>query len=225
MMTMTNTRTIEAGLTPAVLEETRAVLRSGGVIAMPTESFYALGVSPLDAGALARLTRIKGREDGKPILILVADRASLGDFVSGVPPSADLLMQAFWPGPLTIVLPACSGLPDMLTAGTGTIGVRQPDHRGLVHLLREVGPLTGTSANRSGAPPAQSAAEVQVAVGGEIDVILDGGRTAGGLASTVVTTVGTVRVLREGRIPREKIVEVLARSGFGLSSQGSEPNL
>jgi L-threonylcarbamoyladenylate synthase len=105
----------------------------------------------------------------------------------------------------------------VLTGGTGTIGVRQPDHPALLHLLDEVGPLTGTSANRSGAPPAQSAAEVQVSVGGELDLILDGGRTPGGLVSTVVTTVGTVRVLREGRIPREKIVEVLAQSGIGLS--------
>jgi L-threonylcarbamoyladenylate synthase len=200
-----------------VLDETNRVLQTGGVIALPTETFYALGASPFDATGVERIARIKGRADRKPILILIAQQDTLAKVAESVPKAAEILMQRFWPGPLTIVLPAARSMSAALTGGTGTIGVRRPSYPPLERLLRAVGPVTGTSANRSGVPAARTAGEVQQTLGDEIDLILDGGTTSGGLPSTVVSVVGTVRVLREGRIGREALIAALATVGIGLA--------
>lgn len=194
------------------------VIRRGGVVAIPTESFYAVGASPFDEAAVRRVGRMKGRAQGKPLLVLIAESAQLEGIVAEVTEGAAVLMQRFWPGPLTIVFPAASDLPEALTLGTGTVGVRQPAYPALVELLRQTGPLTGTSANRSGEPPAQTAEEVQAALGSEVDVILDGGPTAGGLPSTIVQTVGSIRLLREGPIARDRIAAALAEAGLVLAS-------
>jgi L-threonylcarbamoyladenylate synthase len=190
------------------------VLRNGGVIAMPTDSFYALGACVFDEAAVRRVCAIKGRRAHKPILVLIADRTQLPSLVARVPRAAEVLMDRFWPGPLTIVFPAAPRLPAELTAGTGTIGVRQPAHPLLQRLLRETGPLTGTSANRSGAEPARTAQDVAEALGSEVDLIVGGGPSSGSLPSTVVETVGAVRVLREGPIRRAAIEAALAEAGI-----------
>jgi len=106
-----------------VLEEAAAIVRQGGVLAMPTESFYALGASPFHEEAVRRLCRIKGRDERKPLLVLIADLAQLDSLVSDVARGASVLMRQFWPGPLTIIFPAAPSLPVSLTAGTGTVGV------------------------------------------------------------------------------------------------------
>ena len=111
-------------LSPDVLEVITRLVRGHGVLAMPTESYYALGASPFDAGAVQRVCDIKGRSQDNPILVLIGDRRQLTGLVADVPPAAEALMQHFWPGPLTLVLPAVSHLPRVLTAGTGTVGVR-----------------------------------------------------------------------------------------------------
>ncbi|MEK7300671.1 MAG: L-threonylcarbamoyladenylate synthase, partial [Nitrospirota bacterium] len=160
------------------------LVQAGGVLAVPTETFYGLGVNPFDGAAVARLLSIKGRPDGKPILILIGDQAQLQDLVTDVSPAAQVLMEAFWPGPLTLVFPASARLPKSVTAETGTVGVRHSSHASLAKLLRYTGPLTGTSANRSGEPPVQTAAEVERTIGTLVDVIIDGGSTQGGLPST-----------------------------------------
>ena len=204
--------------TSRVYEETARVLRRSGVIAMPTETFYALGASVQDDVALRRVCVIKGRPQGKPLLALIADRAQLTALVDEVTSAATTLMERFWPGPLTLIFPASLLLPEALTAGTGSVGVRQPAHAGLASLLRHVGPLTGTSANRSGEPPARTAEEVQTTLGSEVDLILDGGSTTGGLPSTIVDTVGPLRLLREGPISRQQIEAALSMVGMALGS-------
>jgi L-threonylcarbamoyladenylate synthase len=209
------TRDMRAALTAAGLEEIRGVIERAGVMAMPTETYYALGASPFQEAAVERVVRLKGRPEGMPILVLVAEQSDVGRFVIEIPPIAELLMNRFWPGPLTLVLPAQSSLPTLLTAGSGTVGIRQPSHAGLRMLLGTVGPLTGTSANRSGSPPAQSAKAVQDHLGEAVDIIVDGGRTEGGLPSTVVSVMGQVSVLREGRISRQAIA-------FALKDRGAE---
>lgn len=194
------------------------IIQVGGVIAMPTESFYALGANPLDPAAIRRVWAIKGRPAEKPILVVIADRDQLATFVEAVTPAAEALIEHFWPGPLTVILPAASRVPGALTAGTGTVGVRLTAARVLARLLHAVGPLTGTSANRSGASPARSAEEVQTTLGDDVDLIVDGGSTYGGQPSTVVDAVGPVRVIRDGPISRTQIAAALAGAGLALAS-------
>ncbi|HET8721415.1 MAG TPA: L-threonylcarbamoyladenylate synthase [Nitrospira sp.] len=200
----------------ALSQEVRHVLERGGRVAIPTETFYGLGVNPFDETALQRLSAIKGRPDGKPILVLVSSPRDLALFAEHVPSSAAVLMDLFWPGALTLLFPARSSLPAALTAGTGRVGVRLSSCRPLRVLLERVGPLTGTSANRAGAPPAQTARAVAEAFGADVDVIIDAGSTPGGLPSTIVEADETVRIVREGVISRTAIEEALQARGFSL---------
>lgn len=183
-------------------------------MAVPTESFYALAAGVTDTQAIDRVQAIKGRSGTKPILLLIGDPSHLQGLVASIPMAAEALMKQYWPGPLTLIMPAAGHLPEPLTAGTGTIGVRLPACPLLAPLLQAVGPMTGTSANRSGAPPAETAEEVEAAMGAELDLILNGGRTPGGRPSTIVNTAGPVRLIREGPIPCEDIERVLRPSGI-----------
>lgn len=200
----------------AVFHEIAALVQAGGVVAIPTESSYGLGASPFYTNALERLCRLKGRSDDKPILVLIAEPAQVDLLVREIPPAARLLMEAFWPGPLTIVLPAKASLPAALTAGTGSVGVRCTAYAPLANLLRVTGPLTGTSANRSGDPPAQTAETVQTILGSEIAAILDAGTALSGLPSTVVDARAPVTLIREGPVTRAALMAVLQRSGVQL---------
>lgn len=194
------------------------VIQGGGIAAVPTETYYGLAVNPFDPRAVDRLLAVKGRGDGKPILLLIGDRAQLSALVQEVPPMASPLMDAFWPGPLTLLFAAHPSLPPNLTAGTGTIGVRLSSCLPLVELLQQVGPLTGTSANRSGSPPARTAGEVQELLGDDVDVIVDAGATIGGLPSTVVDARDhPVRVVRDGPISRQMLQNVLQTRGISLT--------
>src|SRR5437879_2431834 len=139
--------------------EAADIVRGGGVIAFPTETFYGLGARPFDARAVQRIVDLKGRAlRTAPILVLIRSRADLHALVSGITPAAERLMEACWPGPVTLIFRAAAAVPSVLTAGTGTIGVRLPGHPDVQRLLEAIGgPLTGTSANRSGQPPAMTA--------------------------------------------------------------------
>jgi L-threonylcarbamoyladenylate synthase len=199
-------------MTETVLRQAAGVVRAGGVIAFPTETFYGLGVTPFDPSAVHRLFQLKGRSTAsRPILVLIRNRTELESLVSEISPSAELLMNACWPGPLTIIFRASPSVPPLVTAGTGTIGLRLSAAALLQRLLEAVdGPLTGTSANRSGALPATTAEEVQASLGLDVDLILNGGRTPGGLPSTVVdTTVQPVRLIRDGALPRSAVLSVV----------------
>ena len=194
------------------LREAADIVRGGGIIAFPTESFYGLGAHPFDARAVQRIVDLKGRSlRDAPILVLIRSRADLESLVLEITPAAERLMEACWPGPLTIVLRASGAVPAALTAGTGTIGVRLPAHPDVQRLLEAVGgPLTGTSANRAGRPPATMAEDVERALGDGVDAILNGGPTPGGLPSTVVdTTVTPPRVIREGRVPTATVRSII----------------
>jgi L-threonylcarbamoyladenylate synthase len=202
-----------------VLEAANRLVSTGGVLAMPTESYYALGVRAWDGEAVHRVCSIKGRRDDKPILVLISDRAQLMQLVSDVPRAAQILMDRFWPGPLTLLFHAVSHLPQELTRGTGTVGVRQPARQDLLHLLHHVGPLTGTSANRTGHSPVRTAEQVLEELGEDVDLILDAGETPGGLPSTLMDITGAIRVLREGPVNRETIQAVLKESGILMPDQ------
>ena len=183
-----------------VIQEAAQVIQGGGVVAVPTESFYGLAVHALDEKAIERLFAVKRRREDNPVLILIPSKEGLSSYVTEVYEKDRKLMERFWPGGLTLVFFAGPILPRSLTAGTGKIGVRLSSHPVPTELARAVGaPITGTSANRSGRPSCSTAEEVMEALGEDIDLILDGGKTPGGKGSTVldVTTDPPV-VLREG---------------------------
>ncbi|MGA7563949.1 MAG: L-threonylcarbamoyladenylate synthase [Desulfobaccales bacterium] len=190
--------------------EARGLLSAGGLLALPTETFYALAVNPFDGAALARLYGVKARPLGNPVLVLISGPEMLPQVALPAPPAYQLLAP-LWPGPLTLILPARPDLPPLLTGGTGAIGVRQPGHILIRRLLAALGfPVTGTSANRSGQPPLATAAAVALEMGEEVDLILDAGPTPGGRPSTVVDlTVSPPRLVRAGAISTDTLKEVI----------------
>jgi L-threonylcarbamoyladenylate synthase len=179
-----------------------AVLSRGGTVAFPTETFYGLGADARRDDAVARVFAAKGRPEDKPLLVLVDSEASALALAAEVPEPARALMARHWPGPLTLVFRARPELPARLTAGTGTVGVRVPGHPVALALVRAAGcPVTAPSANPSGGPPPRTADEVQAGLDGKIDLILDGGATAGGQPSTVADcTAWPPRILRQGAV-------------------------
>lgn len=187
--------------TRAALRTAADTLRAGGVVAFPTETFYGLAVPALDAGSVRRVFELKGRPDSKPLLVLV-DSVAMAETVAHVTPSARDLMTRYWPGALTVVLPAHPTVPSVVTAGTGTLGIRLSSHpvaQGLVGLLGE--PVTAPSANPNGLAPPTTAAGVLGHFPEGIGLILDGGATRGGEPSTVLDlTVDPPRVLRQGAV-------------------------
>ena len=184
------------------LDVAAAILSSGGLVAFPTESFYGLGADALDPRALARVFAVKGRPASKPLLVLVDSVAMVESLVSEVPARARELMARHWPGALTLVLKAAAHVPERLTAGTGTVGVRMPGHPVALALVRAARlAVTAPSANPSGAEPPTTALAVRRHFEGAVDLILDGGPTAGGAGSTIADcTVWPPRVLRRGPV-------------------------
>jgi L-threonylcarbamoyladenylate synthase len=193
------------------VEAVAAILRRGGVVAYPTETFYGLGALARDGAAVRRLAHAKGRPDGKPLPLVAADLAMVEE-VAELAAVASALAARFWPGPLTLVVPARPGLPAEITAGTGTVGIRVPGSEIARALCRAAGgAVVSTSANRSGAPPAARAGDLDPGVAARLDGVLDGGPAPGGLASTVVAVEGTsIRLLREGPVRLEEVREVAA---------------
>lgn len=193
------------GTAPAreALEAAGALLRAGALVAFPTESFYGLGANALDGRAVARVFAVKGRPPWKPVLVLVDSVEMAGAVTADLPDGARELMARHWPGALTLVLKAAPHVPPALTAGSGTIGVRMPGHPVALALVRAARvPVTAPSANPSEAPPPVTAEAVRRYFEGQVELILDGGPTAGGTGSTVADcTAWPPRVLRAGPVP------------------------
>lgn len=178
------------------------LLKRGGVVAFPTETYYGLAVDPFCESAVSRLYELKIRPADKPLLLLIEKLEQLALIVERIPQQFLPLMEKYWPGPLTLIFPAKSSVSKIITGNTGTIGVRISPHpvaRSL--LVRMQGPLTATSANISGGEPAQTAAEVEKIFGSSVDLILDGGQSAAGLCSTIVGLQDDrLTLLRKGQV-------------------------
>jgi L-threonylcarbamoyladenylate synthase len=176
------------------------IVAEGGVIAFRTDTFYGLGADPFNAKAVARIRELKGREDDKPILLLLADASEADRFIADRSQAFEDVAAQFWPGPLTIVGVAVASLPAAITAGTGTVGVRVPADESVRELVRSCGgALTATSANPSGRDPARSASQVHEYFGEEIDLVIDGGEVTATEPSTVLdVTTSPPRVIRKG---------------------------
>ena len=189
-----------AEVDPPALEEAAGVLRRGGLVAFPTETFYGLGASAFDREAIQRIYAVKGRPEEKPLLVLVDSARMARTLVEEIPTIAWRLMTRYWPGPLTLVFRASPEVPDALTAGTGTIGIRMPGHPVALGLVQAAGvPVTAPSANPEGGEPPTTADEVERYFDGKIELILDSGPTRGGLPSTMVDVTATPpRLLRKG---------------------------
>jgi len=210
-MTARIVATNEAGIAAAA-----DVLRSGGVVALPTDTVYGVAVAMSTAGGVERLFHVKQRPPDKGIMLLLADEAQAPE-IGAMTPAATALGAAFWPGGLTVIVPQRPdvALPAALTGGAPTIGLRVPDHATPRALAAAVGPLPTTSANRSGQPEARDAAEIAEQIGDAIELIVDGGPAHGGPASTVVDCTGErATILRSGAIEPARIAAILDAAGI-----------
>lgn len=193
--------------TPPNTLQAASVVKQGGLIAYPTETVYGLGADPFNKDAIARIFATKGRAKDQSILLLIRDNADLCKLTTEIPPIAEILMNTFWPGPLTLVFKAHPDLPATLLGNRKTVALRHSSSPIASDLLTALGgPLTSTSANRSGEPPCRSATEVQNALGDHLDLILDGGPAINTVPSTLVD-ISTDRaiLLRKGAISAQTL--------------------
>ena len=199
---------------PEDLPEAAAALRLGGLVAVPTETVYGLCVNGLDSEAVARLYEVKGRPEIKPLSLMIAGPAEIKKYAEEIPPAAYSLAARFWPGPLTLVLPARNTVPSIVRAGGSTIGLRCPDHKMTLSLLDRLRlPLAGPSANPSGKPSPKTAEEVLGYFDGVIDAVVDGGQCGLGRESTILDmSVRPFRILRQGALAREDIHAALRQN-------------
>ena len=186
------------------------LLRDGEVVALPTETVYGLAANALDEKAVAKIFQIKGRPANNPIIVHVADNAMAKSCVNKWPELADKLLKSFWPGPLTLVLPRTEKIPDLVTAGGETVGIRWPSHPFIQAVIRECGfPLAAPSANLSNSISPTTAEHVREQLGGKIPLIVDGGQSQVGIESTVLDlTVSPPKILRPGMVHAESLSAV-----------------
>ncbi len=192
---------------PEIIARGAAVIRRGGLVAFPTETVYGLGANALDEAAVTRIYEAKGRPDHNPLIVHVADAAAAAELVTEWPESAQRLARAFWPGPLTLVLPRSDRIPGRVSAGLPTVALRVPAHPVALALLRASGlPIVAPSANPSMAVSPTTAAHVERGLGDRVELILDGGPAGVGIESTVLDlTGGRPRLLRPGALSTEDL--------------------
>ncbi len=194
-----------------LLERIADVLTRRQIAALPTETFYALSADPFNRESVERIYALKGREAKKPIIMLIENAQSVPELAIDIPEVFPMLAEHFWPGPLTLLMRSSNRIPVWIDRETGKIGLRVPSSKVMLEILTIMQrPLTGTSANPSGDPPAQTAQQVRQYFDERIDCIVDAGTLGGGQASTLLDITPDVPVLRrEGRIRKEEIERVL----------------
>ncbi|MDR2514803.1 MAG: threonylcarbamoyl-AMP synthase [Christensenellaceae bacterium] len=201
-------------LNEASVEEAAGILRAGGLVAFPTETVYGLGANALDEGAVRGIFLAKGRPQDNPLIVHLPKSELPAGLVSALPDAAECLMEAFWPGPLTLVLPKGPKIPDAVSAGLPTVALRAPAHEGAQALLRAAGlPIAAPSANASGRPSPTLARHVFDDLSGKIPLILDGGACEIGIESTVLDLSGAEPVLlRPGSVTLEELGAALGKT-------------
>jgi L-threonylcarbamoyladenylate synthase len=199
-----------ASLSDRGLEQILSFLQRGGVIGFPTDTAYGLGADPFNSAAVQRIFEIKGRAETKPILLLV-DSLDMANQVAHLTPQAMALAERFWPGPLTMILPARPVVPAIITAGSSTVGIRWPHAPFAQKLIRGFGkPITATSANRAGLPSAVTPIEVREQLEGSLEILIDGGTLPARSGSTLLDLTETpAKLLREGPIGARDLSDVL----------------
>lgn len=199
------------GVTEAQVTHAAQLIRAGRLVAFPTETVYGLGANALDASAVKRIYEAKGRPHSSPIICHINSLEMVGEIASDWPEAAQKLAEKFWPGPLTLVLPKTSAVPDLVTAGLPTVGVRIPSHPIALALLKASGlPLAAPSANRFTEVSPTTAEHVRHSLGDRVDYILDGGPCPVGIESTVLSLVENIPILlRPGGVSRQQIEEII----------------
>lgn len=195
---------------PSAIRQAAECIRRGGVVAVPTDSLYLLVADPFSLAAAGRVFQAKGRESSRSLPILVNDPLMVEDLTPEITKRFLLLTRRFWPGPLTVIVPASAKIPLKVTGNTGRLALRHlksPVANALIDFLGQ--PLIATSANVSGAPTCRSGIEVFGTMDGRVDLVLDGGATLGEGATTIDITEPYWRLIREGAIPEKEIAEVL----------------
>ena len=208
-----NTRLLDPTRDETALQQAGALLAAGEVVGMPTETVYGLAANALDGAAAAKIFHAKGRPQDNPLIVHIADVAELAPLVRAVPPAALQLAERFWPGPLTMILPRAASIPDEVSAGLDTVGIRLPAHPVARALIRAAGvPLAAPSANLSGRPSPTTARHVLDDLSGKIPAVVEGGPCSVGVESTVVSLTGELpRLLRPGGISLEQLEAVLGK--------------
>ena len=193
--------------TVALINEAAGILKKGGIAIFPTETVYGIGSDAFNEDACRRIYEAKKRPPEKPLIVLIADRNDLGKVAANVPKEAIPLMDAFWPGPLSIVFKKNASLPDVVTSGGDKVAVRLTSHPFLKELILAAGfPVVAPSANLSGNPPKTKAEDVIAEMGNLSDIIIEDDASLGGNPSTVIdVTGGNVRILREGAVSRNEL--------------------
>lgn len=217
--------TMRFGWSEEEVERAAGLLRQGEVVAFPTETVYGLGANAFDRSAVDKIFQAKGRPSDNPLIVHIADMADVEKLVERVPAHARRLMEHFWPGPLTLVLPAKASIPANVTAGLDTVGVRMPDHETALGLIQAAGvPLAAPSANRSGRPSPTAADHVLEDLAGRIAGVVDGGPSSVGVESTVLDCTGDVpMILRPGSVTAEMLRDVIGEVSTdpALAGQGA----
>ena len=189
------------------IQEAAKWIRNGGLVALPTDTLYGLAADPFRADAVARVFAVKGRVADRALPLIAADADQIAARLGPLPPAGRRLAEKFWPGPLTLLLLAPAAVARDVTGGTGRVGVRVPAHAIARAICRGAdGPITATSANRSGQPATADPGEVERALGDDVDLLIDAGVTPGGAPSTIVDVTGPVpRLVRTGAVPWDDI--------------------
>ena len=211
----------------STIEKASLILKNKGLVAFPTETVYGLGADALDETAAAKIYAAKGRPSDNPLIVHIADTSSVYDIAKEVPEKAVMLMEAFWPGPLTIILPKKAIVPDGTTGGLNTVAIRMPSHPAALSLIKESGVyIAAPSANTSGRPSPTTAQHVIEDMNGKIDMIIDGGEVGIGIESTIVDLTGDVpAILRPGFITKSMIENIIGPVIIDPALVSPDPNL
>jgi L-threonylcarbamoyladenylate synthase len=214
-------------LNPDLIARAAALLRAGRLVAFPTETVYGLGANALDAEAVKRIFEAKGRPLSSPLIVHIASMDAARELAREWPDTAEKLAHVFWPGPLTIIVPKASRVPNIVTAGFKSVGLRMPAHPVAQALLAAAGiPIAAPSANRFTQLSPTTTAHVRDSLGDRVDLILDGGPCQVGIESTVISVAGAhPRILRPGMISQKQIESVIGpvEAGSGAESPGQHP--
>lgn len=204
---------LESPASAALIRQAGEILRAGGLVAFPTETVYGLGGNGLDAEACEKIYLAKGRPSDNPLILHIAEAEELDAIVREKSPAAKKLMEAFWPGPLTLIFPKAAIVPEKATGGLDTVAVRFPNHPVARAIIKAAGlPIAAPSANSSGKPSPTRASHVAFDLSGKIDMIVDGGAAEWGLESTIVDVSGEIpMILRPGAITKEMMEAVIGK--------------
>jgi L-threonylcarbamoyladenylate synthase len=198
---------------PEAVARAAAIIRKGGVVAIPTDALYSLVADPLNLAAVGRVFKAKGRESTRALPLLVNDMLMAEDLAKELNGRFYLLARHFWPGPLTIIVPSSARVPLKVTGNTGRLGLRQSRARAAQAIIEQLGqPVIATSANISGQPTSRTGIEVFAAMDGAVDLVLDGGMCGGQGATTVDVTEPYWRVIKEGAVSEKELQECLKGS-------------